>query len=308
MNFQAIRERWNAVYASVSAIVVAVRSILRGLALFISARPKTPLRVLCIMAFDTLHLLRHAKPLPMLRLRILAALLDFGACANAAFDNKNCCWHEWRKTLQLLEEAGLRSLVVEYLRRLADLESMRPLPGGDCRRFEKVALYREAVVRLSLGMVATTANDNQCLDEAIRATYCDGDLNILFRIVMQCQIIDDVLDYSTDMSTGLPSFLTASNSLPQAVELTRLAALGYADDGDVPRTAHVFPLRSALFLVSTCTRLAIVLARWRQGTHLGQQFTERVYGPRLLAADGTKRAPLTRPSPPRRGRGSISFR
>jgi len=292
MNFQDICERWNAVYASVSAMLVAFRSIVRGLSLFISASPKTPLRVMCIMAFDTLHLLRNAKPMPMLRLRILAALLDFGACANAVFDNKNCCWHEWCNTLQLLEEAGLRSLVVEYLRRLADLECRRPLPGGDCRRFEIVALYRKAVVRLSLGMVATTANGNQCLDEGIRATYCDADLNILFRIVMQCQIIDDVLDYSTDMSTGLPSFLTACNSLPQAFELTRLAALGYADDGDVPRTAHVFPLRSALFLVSTCTRLAIVLARWGQRTDRGQQFTERVYGPRLLAGDGSKRAQL----------------
>ncbi len=102
---------------------------------------------------------------------------------------------------------------------------------------------------------------NQCLDEGIRATYCDADLNILFRIVMQCQIIDDVLDYSKDMSAGLPSFLTASKSLPQAFELTRLAALGYADDRDLPRTGDMFPLRSALFLVSACTKLVMVLLR-----------------------------------------------
>ena len=95
-------------------------------------------------------------------------------------------------------------------------------------------------------------------DGAIRR---DDDLNILFRIVMQCQIIDDVLDYSQDLSAGLPSFLTASTSLPQAFELTRLAALGYADDRDLPRTPKVFPLRSALFLVSTCTKLVIVLGR-----------------------------------------------
>jgi len=278
MNFQANCERWSALYARISSILIAVRSIVRGLSLFMSARPKTPLRVLCIMAFDTLHMLRNAKPLPTPKLRMLAALLDFGACANAAFDNKDCCRHECRITLQLLEEAGIRSSVVEYLRRLRDLESRRPLPGGDDWQFQKVGLYREAVVRLSLGMVATTANGNQCLDEGIRATYCDADLNILFRIVMQCQIIDDVLDYSKDMSAGLPSFLTASKSLPQAFELTRLAALGYANDRDLPRTGDVFPLRSALFLVSTCTKLVIVLGRWRRRTHLGQQFTERVDG------------------------------
>ena len=264
MHFQAICERWNALYARISSILIAVRSIVRGLSLFMSARPKTPLRVLCIMALDTLHILRHAKPLPMPKLRMLAALLDFGACANAAFDNKDCCLHEFRLTLQLLEEAGIRSSVVEYLRRLRDLESRCPLPGGDYWQFQKVSLYREAVVRLSLGMVDTTANGNQCLDEGIRATYCKADLNILFRIVMQCQIIDDVLDYSKDMSAGLPSFLTASKSLPQAFELTRLAVLGYADDRDLPRTGDVFPLRSALFLVSTCTKLVIVLGRWRE--------------------------------------------
>jgi len=210
---------------------------------------------------------------------MLAALLDFGACANAAFDNKDCCLHEFRTTLQLLEEAGIHSSVVEYLRRLRDLESKRPLPGGDYRQFQKVSLYREAVVRLSLGMVATTAGGNQRLDEQIRATYCDADLNFLFRIVMQCQIIDDVLDYSKDMSAGLPSFLTASKSLPQAFELTRLAVLSYADDSDLPRTGDVFPLRSALFLVSTCTKLVIVLGRWRQ-RNPDRHGTPPPFGPR----------------------------
>jgi len=127
-------------------------------------------------------------------------------------------------------------------------------------------LYREAVVRLSLGMLATVADRNPCLDAGIRATDRDADLNILFRIAMLCQIIDDVLDYSKDMSAGLPSFLTASKSLPQAFALTRLATLRYADGGRVPRTGDVVPLQSALLLVSVVARLVIVLGRWRQGT------------------------------------------
>ena len=199
MNFQANRERWKALYAGISSILIAVVSIVRGLSLFMSARPKTPLRVLCIMAFDTLHMLRHAKraadasnsecwqhcsisePAPM-RLSI----------------TRMCCRHECRATLQLLEEAGIRSSVVEYLRRLSDLESRRPLPGGDHRQFQKVGLYREAVVRLSLEWwprqpMATSASTR----ESARPTAM-ADLNILFRIVMQCQIIDDVLDYSKD--------------------------------------------------------------------------------------------------------------
>jgi len=249
--------RWQAFYDSISSTRIAIISMVRGLSLLLSGRPKTPLRVLCIVAFDTLHVLYHRRRLPKVKLKMLAALLDFGACANAAFDHKKACVHERRVTLQLLEVAGIGWSVAEYLQRLGKLESSRPLPGGDRRQFQKVSLYREAVVRLSLGMVATVARGNQCLDEAIEATYGDGDLNLLFRIAMQCQIMDDVLDYSQDKSAGLPSFLTACQSLVQALELTLLAARGYADDRHAAPAAAVFPLRAALFLVSMCAKLSI---------------------------------------------------
>src|SRR5258707_11996155 len=99
MNFQAICSGWSAFYPRVKSILIAVRSIVRGLPLFVSARPETPLRVLCIMAFDMLHMLRNAKPLPMPKRKLLAALLDFGACANAALDKKEFCRREYRVTL-----------------------------------------------------------------------------------------------------------------------------------------------------------------------------------------------------------------
>lgn len=275
--FPALCERWDELYLRISSSWIAVRSLMRGLPLFLSARPKTPLRVLCIIAFDALHVLRTAKPLPALKLRALAALLDFGACANAAFDNKECCSREFRGSLQLLEEIGIRPSADEYLQRLSELESRRPFPGGDAWQFHTVGLYREAVVRLSLGIAAATANGNQCLDDAIRATYCEADLNLLFRIAMQCQIIDDALDYSKDLAAGLPSFLTASPSLPQTFELTRSAATGYADDRGLPRTADVFPLRLALFLVSACTKLAIALGRWRHEFALAAVHRSRLW-------------------------------
>jgi hypothetical protein len=246
---------------------MALGAMLRGVPLFFCARPKTPLRILCIMAFDMLYMLRNAKSLPMHRLRVLAALLDFGACANAFFDHKArtaCCRQECHATLRLLEEAGFRSLVVEYLRRLEHLERRRPLPGGDDRQFQIVRLYRESVVRLSLGAVAAAAQGSGTLDTAIGETRRDHGLDLLFRIVMQCQIIDDVLDYSSDLPAGLPSFSTACELLPQAIELTRLTALGYADVRGLPWTCDLVALRAALFLVSKITQLVIVRARWRQ--------------------------------------------
>src|SRR5438270_5900458 len=112
---------------------------------------------------------------------------------------------------------------------------------------------------------------------------------------MQCQIIDDVLDYSRDRSAGLPSFLTACTSLPQALGLTRRAARGYAGDPRGARTADVFPLRAALFLVSTGAVLVVSLRRSRCRPHPGPQPPGRADGPGLLAAEGLPRRPGQRP-------------
>ena len=247
----------------ISSTLTSVRSVRRCLPLFVSARPRTPLRVLCVMAFDALHQLRYSKPLPVATHRVLAALLDFGACTNAIFDDKAYCRKELELTRQILDEAGLHSMVEEVLRRLSDLEGRRPSPFGDDRQFHEARSYREAVARLWLGTVAATAAGSPCLEEGILATYADDVLELLFRIVMQCQIIDDVLDYSRDASAGLPSFLTASASLPDAIERTHQAACEYAHYRDLPRSDDMLPLRVALGVASICAKLMIRLGRWR---------------------------------------------
>lgn len=212
------------------------------------------------MTFDALHRLRRSTPLPATRLKTLAALLDFGGCTNAMFDSKDYCRKEIRLTRQILDEAGLDMFVEEFLRRLSDLERKRPSALEEDSQFHTVRSYREAVIRLLLGTVATTALGNHDIDEGIRATYSDGDLQILFRIVMQFQIMDDVVDYSKDMSAGLPSFLTASESLPEAIKRTHQAAFGYANTRDLPRSSDAFPLRIALFLASTGAKAMVRLA------------------------------------------------
>jgi hypothetical protein len=263
MSFQGVCRRGIALRAAVASPLIAVWCFVRGLSLCFSSRPKTPLRVLCIVAFDTLHMLRNAKPLPRRKLRVLAALLDFGACANAILDGKNWRRREWRETLQIVQEAGLRAPAAQYLERLEDLERSRPPGGGGSRQFQEVCAYREAVVRLSLGMLAVAADLDFCLTAGIHAIDCDTDLNILFRIAMLCQIIDDVLDYSQDVSAGLPSFLTATRSLPQALLLTGLASSHYAADVGLPQRRGALPLRLALFLTSLLAKAIFVLGRPR---------------------------------------------
>ena len=238
------------------ASLVSAACLLRGFPLFFAAAPRTPLRVLCIIALDTLHVLRHSRRLPRQRVIELATLLDFQAGTNAVLDHKDFCGAAYQANLERLTRAGLRLWVEEYVGRLRELERRRPLIGGDRRRFGEVRAYREAVARLSLATVTAIALYAQRLEEGIRATHCDSDVETLFRIVMQCQIIDDVVDYNEDLSAGLPSFLTASASLPQAIEWTADAARSYAASrGRSGESA--FPLQVALWVITAVTKLVV---------------------------------------------------
>ncbi len=247
---------------TVRASLVSAGCLLRSLPLFFLASPRTPLRVLGIVALDTLHVLRHSRPMSRRRVRELGMFLDFEGCANAVWDQKASHSDECLVIRTCLEEAGLGECLSEYLSRLRALESARPVIGGDYRCFDDVRSYRESVARLALCTAAAIALNPDCRERDIRAAQDDNDVDTLFRILMQCQIIDDVLDYSEDESAGLPSFLTASGSLPQALALTAEAARYYA----LP-SAHsgrgVFPLRVALHAFTMVTPLVLHVAGWR---------------------------------------------
>ena len=187
--------------------------------------------------------------------------LDFEGCTNAAWDHKDLCEAEYQAIRQRLETAGLGLCIEEYLGRLRELESARPSIGGDRRRFDEVRSYREAVARLSLATAAAIALNAEVSRRGhSAATHCDSDVDTLFRIVMQCQIIDDVMDYAEDVSAGLPSFLTASASLPQAMHLTARAARSYGASPRHSSGTGVFPLRMALYVVTAVTTLVVRVA------------------------------------------------
>jgi hypothetical protein len=243
---------------SLRAGLVSLTCLLRGLPLLFRAAPATPLRVMCIIALDTIYVLRNARPLSRQRRAELAAFLDFQACTNAAWDRKHLSVAEYQALRQRLENAGLESWMTEYLRRLAELETRRPSIGGSLRRFDDVRSYREAVVRLSLATITAIALNAECVEDGVRASYCDHDVAALFRMAMQCQIIDDVIDYREDLSIGLPSFLTASGSLPEAVAFTTEASRLYAASGSAGRP--VFPLEAALYVLTKVTTLVVAVA------------------------------------------------
>ena len=242
------------------AIAGAGGSLLRHLSLFFRDTPKTPLRVLCIAALDTSHLLRHSKQMPRERVHALATFLDFGACTNAAWDHKRLCGDEYDAMRRRLDAAGLGAHVDEYLTRLHELESRRPSIGGDHRRFDEVRTYREAVVRISLATATAIAMNAASVEDELRATDRDSNFETLFRIVMQCQVIDDVLDYGEDRTAGLPSFLTSVASWRQAITMTAGAVRAYGGQWERSAQPSVWPLRLALRLVTALTSLIVHVA------------------------------------------------
>jgi hypothetical protein len=122
------------------------------------------------------------------------------------WDRKPFCATEYQELRRQLETAGLERWVTAYLRLLGELETRRPSVGGHVQRCDQVRLYREAVARLSLATLAAIATDAEGIEDGIRATYGDRDLTILFRMAMQCQIVDDVMDYRKDLGRVCRAF------------------------------------------------------------------------------------------------------
>ena len=108
-------ERIKPPFGRLAASLVAMISFLRGMPLFVSVRPRTPLRVLCLMAFDTVHVLRFSRRMSSQKLQTLAALLDFGACANDFYDSKDFSLQEYQATRRLLKSAQTGTVVNEYV-------------------------------------------------------------------------------------------------------------------------------------------------------------------------------------------------
>ena len=248
---------------AVRACLAAIACLARSLPLFFRDSPRTPLRALGIVALDIIHVTRRSRRLSQRTVSEMALLLDLEGCANKAWDRKGGGDLDYQAIRWQLTRAGLQEYMVEYLERLAALERQRPPAGGDRRRFDAVRQYREAVVRLALATVAARALEGGRLEDGIHATRGDRDIETVFRIGMQCQIIDDLLDYPKDAAGGLPSFMTATASLPDAMELTTGAVRAYAAAGARSSEPALLPLRIALALVTAATRLVAAAAALR---------------------------------------------
>lgn len=249
----------------VYACVVSSVSLLRGIEIMVRARPRTLLRVLCAVTFDTVYKLRTSRRLPFHRLEMILMLLECGACINRHFDRKGFDRHAYRGLRTKLKQAGMNRLAVAYTKQIKAIENGRPSPGGDALRYQDVRAYREAVIRLSLALVTAAAFDFDSPDDGLAVLRDKGDFEIICRIVMQCQVIDDVLDERKDRAAGLPSFLTATVSRGLALEMTEDLIADYREAKNLEPTRAAFAFQIALAAVSAIAWFVLQVKRQWDG-------------------------------------------
>jgi hypothetical protein len=178
-------------------------------------RPGTPLRSLCIAAFDFAAKV-NGQRLTLEKRRVLSRMLDLGALINDHFDQRRFDNHTYRRLRkQITADATVRPAFLAYFREMRRVERNRPRLRLPCRPgvLREVARYREQVVRLSLSALAAIAlgrPDSAGVHDARQPAAEDACLSYLFPLVMLLQVCDDLLDCRTDWRARLPSFVTAA--------------------------------------------------------------------------------------------------
>lgn len=247
---------WN--WLGVPAILAAFAVNCR---FFFARQPATPLRVLALIAI-TAALRSRGIVLGPDRRRALIEAMELGALLNDRFDQDPHDPEELRARVRWFARSEHRNLVRGYAKRLRRLERSRP---DSMERGSATQCYREGVNSVSLAMLWALGH-SRTLGIAELEIQREPDLQLLFQIVMQAQVIDDVLDLREDRRRELPSFATGGASLQEIVSI-------YAD-GKPLRLDRDFCLRVALRTITAVARLVVAITartpkaagcgRWRR--------------------------------------------
>lgn len=231
-------------------IPFAVAAFAMNMRFFAARQPGTPLRVLSLVAIDAALRARGIMMMPDRRRAVIEAM-ELGALLNDRFDGDALNPEALRASVAWFAHSAHREVVWNYARRLRRLERSRP-DARDCAT--AVRRYRENVNRVSLAALWALAR-TRTLAIAELEIEREADLRLLFQIVMQTQLIDDVLDVRQDRRRGLPSF--ANGAEVTAASLRGLVSV-YSDSTPI-RLDRNFCLRVALKIVGTSSRVLIAL-------------------------------------------------
>jgi hypothetical protein len=178
----------------------------------ITCRPETPLRACALIAIETI-LRGRGRLLKSESRQTLIAAMELGALLNDRLDGDPYEINALRAAAARFSKSEHREIIRSYIAGLRCFEHERP----DCQdEITTIALYRERVNHISLAMLWAIAS-NTSFESARDEILHSSDLNLLFRMVMQCQLIDDAMDLRKDLLKNLPSFATARNGPEKSI-------------------------------------------------------------------------------------------
>lgn len=244
----------------------AIAAVVRTVPLCCTGTPRTPLRALCIAAFDFSHRLRTAHRLPPHTRQRLARFLDYAAELNARLDAKHSSPTGPHWSSDRGDSSETRRLIAEFVRGWRTLEQQRPDPRVAPCAFDPLRRYREAVLRHALGAAAALTFHLPTVAAGQELMHHEPALEQAFRLAMLCQVIDDVLDRTADARRGLPSFLTTTETGPPHQQ-AQLVAEHYAAPSAATPFVRRGPLGAALFALSLTARC--ILWVWSLAPHRG---------------------------------------
>ena len=165
----------------------------------LAGRPRTPLRVFCIAAFEYLARLQGVT-LGYPRRLAMAYACDFGALRNDFYDQRELDFKVYRRLRGALRRLAPEAATHRYIKDLRQAERGRPA----CKAYgfsepAAVAAYRTRVLVVSLAW----------LQKISGSSVEPRHFQILVALAELVQLADDLLDWKDDRTSRRPTYVTA---------------------------------------------------------------------------------------------------
>ena len=177
----------------------AISALMVCCPMMLEARPRTPLRVFCIAAFEYLARLPGGTLGRKTRLA-LAHACDFGSLCDEYYDEQKLDLTEYRSLRCTLRRTAPEAATASYIQQLRKAERGRPvLTTGTLGVAEATIDYRKSVIELSLRWLQGIAGSGE---ESVQ-------FHSIVSLVCLMQLADDLLDWKDDLAERSPTYVTA---------------------------------------------------------------------------------------------------
>ena len=178
--------------------------------MLVEARPRTPLRVFCIAAFEYLARLGGGT-LGRRRRVAIAHACDFGSLRDEYYDERKFDLAEYRTLRSALRRIAPEASTCRYIQELRKAERGRPVLAASAPGIANAIVdYRSSVIELSLRWMQGISG----------VTVERTTLDALVSLVCLMQLADDLLDWKEDQACGCPSYVTAFLTVEKRVGIT----------------------------------------------------------------------------------------